>query len=217
MKAFIVLTVVTLCQAALGQTYKDACSKLPITFAVTDKSRTFVRQGSGEFGAPRAEGTHKGNDIIPNASSSDPTVTAVSAFAGGTIAYARENGGPTEGFGNVVVIDHGNGCYSLYAHLSNKPLTPETAGGNLDVALEQKVKGGERIGYFVDIKADMGTTGNAVKTHPAARQQVHFQLFEAPAGRRSTGALSTLLKPDAVIIDPWPLLSKLGYTKLKVD
>jgi murein DD-endopeptidase MepM/ murein hydrolase activator NlpD len=51
---------------------------------------------------------HEGIDIaVPNG-------TAVHAAAGGTIIYAGGMGG----YGNIVVIDHGNGLATAYAHLS---------------------------------------------------------------------------------------------------
>lgn len=51
---------------------------------------------------------HEGIDIAV------PQGTAVHAAAGGTIIYAGGMGG----YGNIVVIDHGNGLATAYAHLS---------------------------------------------------------------------------------------------------
>jgi murein DD-endopeptidase MepM/ murein hydrolase activator NlpD len=57
---------------------------------------------------PRWGGMHEGIDIaVPNG-------TAVHAAAAGTIIYAGGMGG----YGNIVVIDHGNGLATAYAHLS---------------------------------------------------------------------------------------------------
>ena len=57
---------------------------------------------------PRWGRMHEGIDIaVPNG-------TAVHAAAGGTIIYAGGMGG----YGNIVVIDHGNGLATAYAHLS---------------------------------------------------------------------------------------------------
>ena len=57
---------------------------------------------------PRWGRMHEGIDIaVPNG-------TAVHAAAGGTIIYA----GGLGGYGNIVVIDHGNGLATAYAHLS---------------------------------------------------------------------------------------------------
>ena len=57
---------------------------------------------------PRWGGMHEGIDI------SVPNGTAVHAAAGGTIIYAGGMGG----YGNIIVIDHGNGLATAYAHLS---------------------------------------------------------------------------------------------------
>ncbi|WP_217137313.1 M23 family metallopeptidase, partial [Streptomyces sp. AC558_RSS880] len=48
-----------------------------------------------------------------------PTGTPVMATHGGTVVKAGPNGaGDGPAYGNAVVIKHGNGTYSQYAHLS---------------------------------------------------------------------------------------------------
>jgi murein DD-endopeptidase MepM/ murein hydrolase activator NlpD len=64
--------------------------------------------------------------------------------------------GPDAVAGNNVVMDHGNGEFSLYAHL--KP-------GSLTVKVGQKVKAGDVIGQ-------LGSSGNATEPH------LHFQLCD---------------------------------------
>ena len=59
------------------------------------------------------------------------------------------------GYGNYIVIDHGNGYSTLYAHLPNS---------NPMVNIGQQVTAGERIGT-------MGNSGNAYGVH------LHFMLF----------------------------------------
>ena len=51
---------------------------------------------------------HEGIDI------GVPTGTAIHAAAGGTVIYAGVMGG----YGNIVVVDHGGGISTAYAHMS---------------------------------------------------------------------------------------------------
>lgn len=70
----------------------------------------------------------------------------------GVIVYAGWN---DRGYGNVVVIDHGNGWQTLYAHLSQ-----------VNVDCGQSVYQGEVIGL-------MGSTGNSTGPH------LHFEIMNA--------------------------------------
>jgi len=72
----------------------------------------------------------------------------------GVIVYAGWN---NYGYGNVVVIDHGNGWQTLYAHLSA-----------LNVGCGQSVYQGDVIGYF-------GSTGRSTGPH------LHFEMMNASA------------------------------------
>ncbi|MFP8944694.1 peptidoglycan DD-metalloendopeptidase family protein [Streptomyces fenghuangensis] len=91
----------------------------------------------GAAGARWASGRHTGLDF-PAA-----VGAAVRAVAGGRVSRAR-NGGP---YGQHVVVDHGGGLQSLYAHLS-KILTKVGA----------RVGAGQRIG-------NVGATGNVTGPH----------------------------------------------------
>ncbi len=91
---------------------------------------------------------HRAVDI---ANRSNPPVVAA---ATGSVIAAGWNGG---GYGNYVVIDHGNGYQTLYAHLLNKSIT---------VAAGQKVNQGQQIGT-------MGSTGRSTGTH------LHFEIKSA--------------------------------------
>jgi len=85
---------------------------------------------------------HDGIDIA--ASSGTP----IHAAASGTVIYA----GWMEGYGNLVVIDHGNGLSTAYGHQSS------IAVGN-----GQAVAQGQTIGY-------VGTTGHSTGPH------LHFEV-----------------------------------------
>lgn len=81
---------------------------------------------------------------------------ALYAVDAGVVVYAGWNNG---GYGNVVVIDHGNGWQSLYAHMSS------VAVGCGDGVFQGTVIGG------------MGSTGNSTGTH------VHFELQSDQYGK----------------------------------
>lgn len=79
--------------------------------------------------------------------------TGVWAADSGVVVFA---GWSTVGYGNMVMIDHGNGWQTLYAHLSR-----------VDVSCGQSVGQGQRIGLA-------GSTGNSTGAH------LHFETrFEA--------------------------------------
>ncbi|MFI2509345.1 M23 family metallopeptidase [Streptomyces sp. NPDC018972] len=86
-----------------------------------------------------------------------PTGTPVMATHGGTVVKAGPNGaGDGPAYGNAVVIKHGNGTYSQYAHLSQ-----------VDVKIGQIVKTGQKI-------ALSGNTGNSSGPH------LHFEIRTTP-------------------------------------
>jgi len=87
--------------------------------------------------------THSGLDI------GAPRGTPIKAAAAGTVTYA---GNAHDGYGNYVVIAHGNGVQTVYAHCSV-----------LLVKKGQKVSQGERI-------AKVGSTGNSTGNH------LHFEV-----------------------------------------
>lgn len=189
----------------------NACPGAALTTAPTDITKTAIRKGFGEWRAPRGTSTHKGVDLVVNASYGDNAPYGVYPVAAGTVAYSRLNGTQSTGYGNMVIIDHGTGCYSLYAHLANQPFTPVKPGGNLLVKVGDPVTTASRIGYFVDIKADVDSSGNAQSTAPAARHQVHVAFIRAPSGRTSTVSLAAILGNDGAIEDPTSFLISKGY------
>lgn len=86
----------------------------------------------------RSSGLHTGLDIATK------TGTPIKAVAGGTVSFA---GTTTSGYGKYVVISHGNGIETYYAHCSA-----------LYVKTGQKVSQGETI-------AAVGSTGNSTGPH----------------------------------------------------
>lgn len=213
LKLFILLSALSFSASKLTMAQSPNDCVLPaVAVAPTDQTKTFIRKGNGEWAAPRiGGGSHKGVDLIVNASHAENLPYAVQPVATGKVAYSRLNGSQSTGYGNLIVIDHGRGCYSLYAHLANLPFTPIATGGNLLVKVGDSVGPGKVIGYFVDIKADVDSSGNAQTTAPEARHQIHFALIKAPSGRTSITSLGAILGNDGVIFDPTQFLLSKGY------
>ncbi|MDX6503733.1 MAG: hypothetical protein QOE29_858 [Gaiellaceae bacterium] len=97
----------------------------------------------GSAFGPRGSAFHPGIDIV--ASLGAP----VSAAAAGTVRFAGWNAG---GYGNLVVVKHGGGVSTFYAHLSR-----------IDVHPGQVIATGAQIGLI-------GATGHATGPH------LHFEL-----------------------------------------
>jgi len=95
---------------------------------------------------PRWGKMHKGIDIARTDRSTSPAILAAES---GTVETATFNNG---GYGNLVIINHGNGLKTLYAHLAS-----------LDVSAGQTVSKGEKLGV-------MGTTGSSTGIH------LHFEV-----------------------------------------
>lgn len=91
---------------------------------------------------------HNGVDIAA------VTGTPIVAMYDGKVVAAGQYGGGYEGFGNLVIIDHGYGKYTLYAHCSE-----------ILVPLGSAVSQGQII-------ALVGSTGNSTGPH------LHLSLIE---------------------------------------
>ena len=108
---------------------------------------------SGYYGNPVPGGTitqglHGWNGIDIGAARGTP----VHAAADGAVIVARKNGGWNGGYGNYVVITHGNGTQTLYSHMRS-----------VIVSSGQPVSSGQVIGY-------VGATGQATGPH------LHFEV-----------------------------------------
>lgn len=108
---------------------------------VETAARPFARTSSG-YGArtPPTAGAssfHGGYDFP------QPSGTNVPAALSGRVSFAGQRGG----YGNTVIVDHGNGLQSLYGHLSS-----------IAVSLGQMVRQGQQIGA-------VGSTGTSTGNH----------------------------------------------------
>lgn len=118
---------------------------------------------------------HAGTDLIV------PEGTLVRAALPGTVRLVQEVGG----YGLTVVIDHGRGWQTLYAHLLDLAVRPS-----------QELTAGEPIGR-------VGSTGQASTAH------LHFELRRRQDGRTvalDAGPLLEVADPPLVAGQPQPLV-----------
>lgn len=199
--------------------------------APTNVSSTVLRPKAGEFRASRDEGLHTGVDIMlrdyKKTCFQDTRMKRIEelevyAVADGVVAYSRFNHAgkcpknrtnceltnrtncdlTTTGLGHTVIIDHGNGIYSLYAHMA-QIRDPRTClprhiidgGGASKVNVGDKVTAGQVIGYLGEIGSGLPPTampsGNALVT--VERVQLHFEFFSAPIGKRSKNTIAEIV------------------------
>lgn len=109
---------------------------------------------TSEFG-PRWGSFHSGIDIA------DPEGTPIAAAQAGEVVSAGYSGG----YGNLVVINHGGGLATAYAHQSS-----------IAVVEGESVSQGETIGY-------VGSTGQSTGNH------LHFEVRDGGAARNPRGYL----------------------------
>ena len=122
--------------------YAVAASGINTSTKKVNLGISLIRPTSGvvtsRFGS-RWGSTHKGLDI------GAPKGTPIKAAAGGTVTVAQY--GYSGGYGNYVIISHGNGIQTVYAHCNT-----------LNVKVGQKVSQGEQI-------ATVGNTGRSTGNH----------------------------------------------------
>ena len=87
----------------------------------------------------RRHSVHTGLDIATSSG------TPIKACAAGTVVFSSYNGS----YGNMIIVDHGSGVQTYYAHIMN---------GGLLVGVGEKVSQGEVIGK-------VGSTGNSTGPH----------------------------------------------------
>lgn len=95
--------------------------------------------------------------------------SAVMAVAAGTETFSGWNGN----FGNYIVIDHGNGLTSSYAHMLN---------GSLRVGAGQRVSAGQQIG-------GVGTTGASTGNHLHFEMRTNGSSFDPYTYSRARGVV----------------------------
>ena len=134
-----------------------AYKKLTVKNPVLQKGNHYITL---DYGYTYSNGSfHKGIDLVA-ASTAGQGADYIIAFADGTVTgYKNTFSGTTKdtgtnGMGNYVIIDHGNGFKTRYMHMLK---------GSVKVETGDKVKKGQVIGY-------MGNTGNSSGRH------LHFDI-----------------------------------------
>ncbi|NEB80578.1 M23 family metallopeptidase [Streptomyces sp. SID14478] len=137
-------------QAKAASSAHQAAAKKAVSWIDPVKNYT-LSAGYAQGGSMWATGKHSGQDFAV------PIGMSVMAVHGGTVVKTGPNGaGDGPAYGNAVVIKHGNGTYSQYAHLSR-----------IDVHVGQNVSTGQHI-------ARSGNTGNSSGPH------LHFEIRTTP-------------------------------------
>lgn len=134
-----------------------------IPTVITKQGSRMVWPTSSPVITTKFSGGHPGLDICYT--QGDHT-TAIVAALGGTVIQAQ--GGWNGGYGNMVVIDHGNGVQTRYGHMKE-----------FYVQVGQSVKTGQTIGW-------MGNTGNV-----RGRTGLHLH-FEVIVNKRRTNPYAYL-------------------------
>lgn len=117
-------------------------SKVPTTFSTSARSSGFIWPTQGNI-SRCVTGAHVACDIA------NPSLPTIFAAQKGTVYKVDFQPG---GYGNVVMVDHGNGLQTIYAHLSR-----------VDVRVGQQLIQGESMGK-------MGCTGRCTGPH------LHFEV-----------------------------------------
>ncbi|HEY3367463.1 MAG TPA: peptidoglycan DD-metalloendopeptidase family protein, partial [Symbiobacteriaceae bacterium] len=122
---------------------------------------------------------HTGIDLLPGGQQGDTTIRSA---ATGKVVFA----GAAGNYGNLVVVDHGNGYLTYYGHLAS-----------IGVKEEQQVAAGKNLGI-------MGETGRATGVH------LHFEV------RRGNWDATITEKPweqngGENIVSPWLFLPVQGW------
>lgn len=119
---------------------------------VTTIAKSSITSTSDKFGNPLPGGVitqanHGYNAVDIDGETGDP----IYASAGGTVIIAKGGGGYNGGYGNYIVIEHGGGAQTLYAHMSSLAVSNGPVGK------------GDVIGY-------VGSTGKSTGSH------LHFEV-----------------------------------------
>ncbi len=174
--ALLLLAVVS----AGAQSANYSC---PLAGSPAIRGSDTVAATGGRFDSGRGNGQKHGALDLNSSEGTD-----VFAVRAGRVAVAASDWGV---LGNAVIVDHGDGEYSVYAHLRD-----------VSVATDASVNAGEKVGT-------VGYTGNAVALRTAGLPpHLHFALIRgAGAGLADANGPLQQLRNGA---DAWPALDAKG-------
>jgi murein DD-endopeptidase MepM/ murein hydrolase activator NlpD len=177
-----------LCSALLLSAFVSAGAQhggysCPLAGSPAIRGSDTVATTGGRFDSGRSGGRKHGALDLNSSEGTD--VFAVSA---GRAAVAASGWGV---LGNTVIVDHGDGMYSIYAHLSDISVSPDA-----------KVKSGDKLGT-------VGYTGNAEALRSAGLPpHLHFALIRGnSAGLADANGPLQQLRNGA---DSWQSLDSRG-------
>lgn len=127
--------------------YADVLSSAHSAFKNAPSSGQVIRGFGGNTDAAGTRAFHSGLDYLPGEDG------AIFASAAGHVSRVEAN---AQNYGNVIEIDHGNGLFSRYAHISG-----------FEVRLGDDVVSGQTIGHIVH-----------AQTPPTSQApHLHFEVF----------------------------------------
>jgi murein DD-endopeptidase MepM/ murein hydrolase activator NlpD len=169
--------------AFVGAGAQDANYSCPLAGSPRIRGSDTVATTGGRFDSSRGTGRKHGALDLNSSEGTD-----VFAVRAGRVAVAASDWGV---LGNAVIIDHGDGEYSVYAHLRDISAAPDAS-----------VNAGEKLGT-------VGYTGNAAALRTAGLPpHLHFALIRgASAGLADANGPLQQLRNGA---DSWPALDAKG-------
>lgn len=227
---FLLLQLITYSTSAQINYYTTStgnCSEiLSKGVSPIDRKFTSIRNPVGRFKVRRPSGSwnrqHNGIDLMLTKLAATQDYIPVYAVADGILIKNQMNGSITSSFGNIKILDHGQGCYSLYSHLTD---LGDTQGLSERSQLNKKYKAGDIIGYLLERRSDgsmMTPTGNIRKLKGTAKYHLHFSLISSNKLGSGNIRHTFFHNPDKTQqygywIDPTPLFKRLNFTEKLED
>ena len=108
------------------------------------------------FGVNRGSSKHKGTDMVGSGSKH------IYSINNGTVVEVAYDG---DGYGNYIIVNHGDGYWSLYGHLS-KTYVKEGQGVNKNTILGVEGSTGRSTGSHLHLEIRKGSNSNSSAINP---------------------------------------------------